>query len=313
VTVLEAKMTSLAAGLREVARGKVLEQEPLGKHTTFGVGGPADLFFLPDSAEDLAISLPLINSAGVPVLPIGGGTNMLVKDAGFRGVVICLTEGMNGVTIARDEGLAEAGTSTQVFSRRCQREGRTGMAFGCGIPGTIGGAIRGNAGAWGGDTFEDLLWIRGIDLNSAIEVQLKKDEIRHGYRRAEIPKDFLILEAAFSLGEGDPDLIQTEMDRMLAERKASQPVWLRNAGCVFKNPGDTSAGLLIDRSGCKGMAVGNVEVSDVHANFMVTKGGITTAEVLQLIDRVRQRVRDREGVDLETEVRIVGEFGIENV
>jgi len=107
--------------------------------------------------------------------------------------------------------------------------------------------------------------------------------------------------------------IQAEMDRMLAERKASQPVWLRNAGCVFKNQEGTSAGLLIDRSGCKGMSVGNVEVSDVHANFMVTKGGIMAADVLQLIERVRLSVRDREGVDLETEVRIVGEFGIENV
>ena len=115
------------------------------------------------------------------------------------------------------------------------------------------------------------------------------------------------------LGEGDPDAIQAEMDQMLAERKASQPVWQRNAGCVFKNPDGTSAGLLIDRSGCKGMSIGNVEVSDVHANFMVTTGGIMAAEVLQLIERVRERVLDREGIDLETEVRIVGEFGIENV
>ena len=306
-------MTSLAAALREVAGGTVLEAEPLSRHTTFGVGGPADVFYLPSEPAGLAKAITLIRDADAPVLSIGGGTNMLVKDAGFRGVALGLTDGMTDIVFDSDTGRVEAGASTQVFSRRCQREGRTGMAFGCGIPGTIGGAVRGNAGAWGGETFDELLWIRGIDLQSATEMTLQKSEIGHAYRRTEIPKDFLVLEAAFSLGEGDPAKIQAEMDRMLAERKASQPVWLRNAGCVFKNPEGTSAGLLIDRSGCKGMAVGNVEVSDVHANFMVTKGGISAAEVLQLIDRVRTRVHDREGVDLETEVRIVGEFGIENV
>lgn len=307
------KTELLAAALRRVAKGKVLEGEPLAKHTTWGVGGPADVMFLPGSAEDLAAALPLITDAEVPVLPIGGGTNMLVKDAGFRGVVIGLMEGMTAIDFDQDGGRVEAGASTQVFSRRCQREGRTGMAFGCGIPGTIGGAIRGNAGAWGGETFDDLLWMRGVDLKSGHEMTLKKDDVRHQYRKAELPKDFLVLESAFALGEGDPVEIQTEMDRMLAERKASQPVWQRNAGCVFKNPEGEAAGLLIDRSGCKKMAVGNVEVSDVHANFMVTTGDISAAEVLQLIERVRERVHDREGIDLETEVRIVGEFGIENV
>ena len=311
--VVKDRMASLLTELRRVALGKVLEGELLANRTTFGVGGPADVFFLPDCAEDLANVLALVKDAEVPILPFGGGTNMLVKDAGFRGVVIGLTEGMTHIEIGQDKARVEAGASTQVFSRRCQREGRSGMEFACGIPGTIGGAVVGNAGAWGSEIFNDLLWIRGVDLNSAAEMKLKKTDIRHRYRKVEIPKNFLVLEAAFSLIEGDPDVIQGEMDRMLAERKASQPVWLRNAGCVFKNPEGTSAGLLIDRSGCKGMAVGNVEVSDVHANFLVTKGGTTAAEVLQLIERVRVRVRDREGVDLETEVRIVGEFGIENV
>lgn len=307
------RLVLLAKELKRLAGGSVLESEPLANRTTYGVGGPADVFYLPDSTEDLANALPLVLEAGVPVLPIGGGTNMLVKDSGFRGVVISLMEGMKDIVIDKDGGQAEAGASTQVFSRRCQREGRLGMEWGCGIPGTIGGAVRGNAGAWGGETFDDLLWIRGIDLGSATEMTVKKAEISHGYRRTEISKDFLILEAAFSLGEGDPGKIQAEMDRMLVERKASQPVWMRNAGCVFKNPVGTSAGLLIDRSGCKGMTVGNVEVSDTHANFLVTKGGIKAAEVLKLIERVREQVLKREGVDLETEVRIVGEFGIENV
>ena len=299
--------------LRALTNGSLLESEPMSKHTTFGVGGPADLFFVPSELDDLAKALPLIRDAELPILPLGGGTNMLVKEAGFRGLVICLRDGLGDIAISGDEGRAEAGASTQVFSRRCQREGRTGMEFGCGIPGTIGGALRGNAGAWGGETFDSLRWVRGVDLNTASEMTLQKDDIPHAYRQVDLPKGFLILEAAFGLEEEDPEMILERMEQMLTERKATQPLWMRNAGCVFKNPEGTSAGLLIDRTGCKGMSEGNVEVSDIHANFMVTKGGIEAADVLKLIERVRTRVQEVEGVDLEIEVRIVGEYGIENV
>ena len=135
------RLVLLAKELKRLAGGSVLESEPLANRTTYGVGGPADVFYLPDSTEDLANALPLVLEAGVPVLPIGGGTNMLVKDSGFRGVVISLMEGMKDIVIDKDGGQAEAGASTQVFSRRCQREGRLGMEWGCGIPGTIGGAV----------------------------------------------------------------------------------------------------------------------------------------------------------------------------
>lgn len=297
-----------------MARGRLLRDEPLSQHTTYGVGGPADLFFLPADPEDLMSVLPMIREAAVPVLPLGGGTNTLVKDAGFRGVVICLADGMAEVTVDGDGGHVEAGASTQVFSRRCQRAGRTGFEFGCGIPGTIGGALRGNAGAWGGETFDHLVWVRGVDLATGMEMTFRKKEISHGYRRVELPKQYLLLEASFELGEDDPDLISARMDQMLDERKASQPLWMRNAGCAFKNPeGSDPAGLVIDRNGCKGMLVGNVSVSDVHANFLVTKGGITAADVLNLIEKVRDRIFQAEGVELETEVRIVGEYGVENV
>jgi UDP-N-acetylmuramate dehydrogenase len=238
---------------------------------------------------------------------------MLVKDAGFRGAAICLTEGSADIRIEKDLGVAQAGAQSQVFSRRCQREGRTGFEFACGIPGTIGGAVRGNAGAWGGQTFDRLVEVTCLDARTGATTTLTGSEVEHGYRHVALDDSLIVLEAAFALDEDDPDAIQRRMDRMLAERKASQPVWMRNAGCVFKNPPGTSAGLLIDRTGCKGLSVGNVEVSQVHANFIVTKGGTTAAEVLRLIDEVRARVRRAEGVDLDTEVRIIGEHGIENV
>ena len=303
----------LTEALRSISRGRLMENESLAQHTTFGVGGRADLFFLPADPEDLATSLPVIREWGVPLLPLGGGTNTLVKDAGFRGIVVSLTDGLTGMEVEGGEARVEAGTSTQVFSRRCQRVGRAGFEFGCGIPGTIGGAVRGNAGAWGGETFDSLKWIRGVDIDSALEVTLGKQDIVHTYRRVDLPKSYLILEAAFALSEDDPGAIQSRMDQMLEERRARQPLSMRNAGCVFKNPEGLSAGLLIDRSGCKGLSVGNVSVSEVHANFLVTKGGITTADVLKLIELVRERVIHAEGVELETEVRIVGEYGVENV
>lgn len=301
----------LARAIRDGCRGELRVDESLSRHTTFGVGGPADLFFLPADLEDLAVSIPLIRDAGLPVLPLGGGTNMLVQDVGFRGLVIGLAGGATQIEIREDEGVAQAGASLQVFSRRCQRAGKTGMEFGCGIPGTVGGAVCGNAGAWGGETWNDLVWVRGTDLRSGEEVGLKKAEVPHSYRHAELPDGLLIVEAGFSLGEGDPAEILERMNRMLTERKTSQPLSNRSSGCMFKNPPGSSAGLLIDRAGAKGWSVGNVSVSEVHANFVVNRGGGSASDVLSLVDRVRDRVRQDSGVELELEVRVVGEQGFE--
>lgn len=304
-------MTSLARELQTHCRGTLRLNEPLSKHTTFGVGGPADLFFLPADLDDLALAVPLIRDAGLPVLPLGGGTNTLAGDAGFRGLIICLNDGAKNSVFHQNEGVVQAGTSTQVFSRRCQRNGKTGFEFGCGIPGTIGGAIYGNAGAWGGETFTPLMWLRGIDLTSGNEVYLKKTDITFGYRHTALPEHMLIVEAGFQLEDGDPEIILSDMDRMLSERKASQPLSNRSSGCMFKNPPGTSAGLLIDKAGCKGLTVGAVEVSQVHANFIVNTGGDSAEDVLKLIDQVRQRVLQSHNIALETEVKVIGEYGIE--
>ena len=300
----------LVREIRQRCRGKLLVEEPLGARTAFGVGGPADLLFLPSDLEDLTAGLAPVLSSGLPVLPLGGGTNTLVGEAGFRGLVICLADGATGIRLEGDCGTVQAGASLQVFARRCQRVGRTGMEFGAGIPGTVGGAIRGNAGAWGGETLDRVLWLQGTDLVSGEDIYLRQGEIAYGYRRADLPEGLLVTEAAFRLEEDDPEAVQQRMDEMLSRRKASQPVWQRNAGCVFKNPPGSSAGQLIDQAGCKGMAVGGVSVSEVHANFMVNDGGASASDVLGLIEKVRERVRASHGVALELEVRLVGEHGL---
>jgi len=287
-------------------------QEPLSAHTHMGMGGPADLFFLPADVEDLSRALPLVLSAGLPVLPLGGGTNVLVRSEGFRGLVICLTEGAQRIDVQQGQTTAQAGASLQVLSRQCQRAGGAGLEFGCGIPGTVGGAIGGNAGAWGGETMDRLDWLAGVDLRTGEAIRLNQAEVPYRYRWTGLPADLLILEAGFRLDDEDPADIEARMAEMLAQRKASQPLWNRNAGCIFKNPPEGSAGLLIDRAGCKGLSSGGACVSDLHANFIVNRGDASPEDVLRLIDLVRERVLQAHDVALETEVRIVGAHGVEN-
>ena len=306
------KRDLLAQEIQNASRGDLRLDEPMGPHTTFGTGGPADLFFAPESLEDISKALPYIRDSGLPVLPLGGGTNTLVREAGFRGLVICLTEGATRIEIVGDRGFAQAGASLQVFSRRCQRAGRTGMEFGCGIPGSVGGAVRGNAGAWGGETLDKVSQLNGIDLSSGDVVTLQKNDVSFAYRHTDLSPDLLITEVYFDLAEEDPGVIQGRMDEMLSQRKATQPLWQRNAGCLFKNPTGTSAGLLIDQAGCKGLSVGAAQVSELHANFVVNLGGGLAEDVLSLADQVRARVREESGAELELEIRVVGEAGIEN-
>ena len=159
---------------------------------------------------------------------------------------------------------------------------------------------------------ERTAWLRGLDLRSGEALELQRDSISYSYRRTDLAAGFLIVEAGFILEEDDPGTVQARMDEMLAQRRSSQPLWARNAGCIFKNPPGASAGLLIDRAGCKGLSVGDVEVSDVHANFIVNRGGGTAADVLSLVRMVQESVQKAFGIEMNMEVRVVGERGIEN-
>jgi UDP-N-acetylmuramate dehydrogenase len=167
--------------------------------------------------------------------------------------------------------------------------------------------VRGNAGAFGGETFDRLLSVEALDMGTGQIVLLKKEDLPHAYRRCDLPPGLLLLRGVFALAGGRPEEIEARMDGILSRRKATQPLYERNAGCIFKNPAGSSAGLLIDQAGCKGLRVGGAVVSDVHANFMVNRGGARATDILALVERIRDRVRQHAGVELETEIRIIGE------
>ena len=293
--------------LLEMCRGDIRFDEPMARHTSFGVGGPADVFFYPSDLDEARQVCGVLARHGVPVLPIGDGTNLLVGDPGWRGAAICLTRSMRAISFQEGVGSAEAGASLSVFSRQCQRAGLGGMEFACSIPGTVGGGVRGNAGAFGGETWDRLRTIEALELKTGEILHLTKADVPHGYRRCDFPPDLLLLSVAFELVPDRPEDVQARMEEVLDRRRATQPLYERNAGCVFKNPAETSAGLLIDQAGCKGLSVGRAVVSDLHANFIVNRGGATAADVLRLIDLVRDRVRKSTGVNLQIEIRIAGE------
>ncbi|MSS70051.1 MAG: UDP-N-acetylmuramate dehydrogenase [Candidatus Latescibacteria bacterium] len=293
--------------LRAICRGEVRFDEPMARHTSFGVGGPADALLLPGDLDEVRAVCRRLVSQEIPILPLGDGTNMLVSDAGWRGAVICLTKGLRVISFQEETGSAEAGASLSVFSRQCQRAGLAGMEWACSVPGTLGGAMRGNAGAFGGETFDRLLSVEALDMGTGQTLLLKKEDLPHSYRRCDLPPGLLLLRGAFALAGGRPEEIEARMDDILSRRKATQPLYERNAGCIFKNPAGSSAGLLIDQAGCKGLGVGGAVVSDLHANFMVNRGGATAADVLTLIERIRDRVRQHAGIELETEIRTIGE------
>jgi len=302
----------LAREIEGHCAGELRLDESLSEHTALGIGGPADLFLLPADAEDLATALSCVRDSGLPVLPLGGGTNLAVREAGFRGMVVCLTPGLTEVETDTESSVrAQAGASLQVLSRRCRRAGLTGMEFGCGIPGTVGGAIRGNAGAWGGDTMDRLVWLCGTDVETGKVLKLEQSEIRYGYRRTELPEGLIVMDGVFRVRPDDPAAVKGRMDEMHASRKATQPQAARSAGCTFRNPGGESAGKLIDEAGCKGLSAGGMVVSDTHANFIVNRGSGTATDLLALVERVRERVRQMGGPELELEIRILGEGGLE--
>jgi UDP-N-acetylmuramate dehydrogenase len=297
----------LRQDLRRVCRGDLRFDEPMARHTSFGIGGPADAFVLPGDLDEVRTICQFLTGRDIPILPLGDGTNMLVSDAGWRGVVLCLTKGLRAISFQEEAGAAEAGASLSVFSRQCQRAGLAGMEWACSVPGTVGGAMRGNAGAFGGETFDRLLSVEALEAGTGQTLLLKKEDLPHSYRRCDLPPGLLLLRGVFALAGGRPEDIEARMDEVLSRRKATQPLYERNAGCIFKNPAGTSAGLLVDRAGCKGLSAGGAAVSDLHANFMVNRGGATAGDVLALIERIRDRVRQHAGVELETEIRIIGE------
>ncbi len=293
-------------GARLSAGSLIRRDEPMARRTTLRVGGCADLFVEPDGEEDLAIVLEEAHRRAVPWRVLGRGSNLLVRDAGLRGLVITL--GRPVFATIGGEGLhlrCGAGVRLKEVSNEARRRGVAGLEFLSGIPGSVGGALRMNAGAWNSSTFEVLETIRRMRPDGGI-VECPASEVPARYRRCDLFGDHIALAAVFVGRQSTPAEVEEKLKDLNARRWASQPA-APSAGCIFKNPEAIPAGRLIDELGLKGTRVGGASVSMEHGNFIVNDGTATAEDVLALIALIRKRAREARGVEMETEVEIVGE------
>lgn len=297
--------TTLAERLQATMRGLVLAEAPLARYTSFRIGGPAMLLAMPADREDLQRALAFARSHGLPVHVLGGGSNTLVRDGGFRGMAVCLS----AFQILERRGaavVAGAGVRVSRLLAFCCRQGLAGLEILSGVPGTVGGAVWGNAGAWGGAT-ADVLAAVDLVTASGEERTLSRREIPFRYRASGMPASSVVTQATFALAPDDPTAIRRRISGYLVRRNASQPVEFRSAGSIFKNPPGDYAGRLVEETGLKGTRIGNAMISAKHGNYILNLGGARAADVLALVALARHRVRDATGVDLELEVKVVGE------
>jgi len=287
------------------ARGELLRDEPMSRHTSWRAGGPAELFFIPSSVEDLQVFLRELD-AEIPIFWLGVGSNLLVRDGGIRGVVISATGILKNLErIETYLVRAGSGVPCTQLARQCIRWGLGPSEFFAGIPGTVGGALTMNAGAHGGETWERVESVRTIDRTGEIH-QRSPAEYSVGYRSVTGPTNEWFLEATFRFEPGVTASMEA-MKEMLERRKATQPLGLPSCGSVFRNPPGDHAARLIEAAGLKGYRIGGAEVSPKHANFIINTGNATATDIEELIEHVRQTVIERHGVELRHEVRIVGE------
>lgn len=290
------------------AEAGIRHAEPMRAHTTLRIGGPAEVFAVPRDEEALGLMVRTARENSLPVLVVGGGSNLLVGDAGIAGVTVSM-EAFTGLEVGErgDRALIKAGAGLPLgrlveFAKKSGLSGAEGLV---GIPGRLGGAVAGNAGAFGCE-MKDMVNSVTV-MGGAGEVrELPAAEIGFGYRRSDVPAGAAIISVDLVLRRDDPGDVARRTEEYLREKKETQPIGRRSAGCVFKNPPGLAAGRLIDEAGCKGMRQGDIEVSGVHANFFVNAGEGTAEDFLRLMDAVAARVKERSGVVLEPEIRIVG-------
>lgn len=291
--------------LRARLRGQVLADELLSRHTTWRVGGPAALFIVPADRAEMVLTLRLLADTGSAWMVVGAGSNLLVRDGGFRGAVVH-TGGLRQLEfVGPDEVQVEGGLPLMRLIREAAVRGLAGLEAMAGIPGTVGGAVAMNAGAAGREMADV---VREVVLAGPQGEEVwRQNRLEFGYRRSFIPGDRVLVAATLQLQTADPTRVEEEMRRRLQQRQANQRVGGPNAGSVFKNPPGQQAWRLIDAAGLRGAAVGAAQVAEKHTNFIVNRGGATARDILALIDMVRARVLENSGTELEPEVRIVGE------
>ncbi len=296
-------MREIYEKLRSVVQEeRVIRNEPMANHTTFRIGGPAAYYVRPDTQEELIRTVRLCRQEAVPWYVVGHGSNLLVSDEGYDGVVLS-TEGLCRCTLEGREVRAEAGTLLSRAARKAAEGSLTGLEFAAGIPGTVGGAVVMNAGAYGFEMKDVLVWAKILDRDGQVLI-LDADRLQLGYRTSCVAgKGYVVLEASFKLEQGDRQAICGRMEELAAKRREKQPLEYPSAGSTFKRPAGYFAGKLIDDAGLRGFSVGGAQVSEKHCGFVINRGGATAADVTELCRQVALRVREQFGVELEPEIK----------
>lgn len=291
-----------------LGEAKVFVNEPMASHTTFRIGGPADYFAVPETVEELEKVLNICKEEQTPYFILGNGSNLLVGDQGFRGVVIQLYKNFDGIKIEGTKVTARAGAMLVRVAKEAGKAGLTGLEFASGIPGTIGGAMVMNAGAYGGEMKDVVTAVTVLTKDGEVKT-LTGEEMNFRYRGSVVEDEgMIVLEAVMELKEGDLEEIQARMAELTVQRKTKQPIEYPSAGSTFKRPEGYFAGKLIQDAGLRGFQVGGAQVSEKHCGFVINAGGATAADVMNLMQQVSDKVMEQFGVTLEPEVKRIGEF-----
>ena len=290
-----------------IAKDSILIDEPMSRHTTFRVGGPADFFVTPKAKEEVRDVICICKEAGMPYYIIGNGSNLLVSDAGYRGVIVQICKEMNEVKVEGDLVKAQAGALLSGIAAKALGAELSGFEFASGIPGTIGGACVMNAGAYGGE-MKDVLESVTVLTGEGKIIELGRNELELGYRTSVIAKKgYIVLGAVLKLERGDGEKIKTYMDELKEKRVTKQPLEYPSAGSTFKRPEGYFAGKLIEDAGLRGFQVGGAQVSEKHCGFVINRDHATAADIMELMRQVQIRVKENSGVDLEPEVKRLGD------
>ncbi len=282
-------------------------QEMMKEHTTFRVGGPADLFLQPKDAEELKDAIGILEKYHVPVMVIGNGSNLLVRDKGIRGAVIQIYNRMADISVEEDIIVAKGGALLSAVAAKAADASLTGLEFASGIPGSIGGAVVMNAGAYGGEMKDVLVSIDVLTKDLEIKT-ISAEKLELGYRHSIVPEaGYIVLGAKLKLQKGQEEAIRSRMAELAEQRREKQPLRFPSAGSTFKRPEGYFAGKLVQDAGLKGKTIGGAQVSEKHSGFLINIGGATAQDILDLIAFCQKEVKEQFGVTLETEVKIVGE------
>ena len=293
------------AKLRSIVKGTLLENEPMSHHTSYGIGGPVSAYITPKDRNDLANILKFAYEHSIETHFIGSGSNLLVADSGIDGIVLTPAKALTHLEFTGRHVVAESGVMLGRLVKECVKRNLTGIESLIGVPGTLGGALVMNAGAFGGEISNYLKSVEIMNMSGTVKL-FSPDDIDFSYRFSTIKPDEFVLQARFELKEEDPEIIQEKRNKASKGRKTHQPLRFRSAGSVFKNPEENAAGYLIDQAGLKGTKIGDAEISPHHANFFVNHGKAKASDITELIRIARKSVFEKFGIKLELEVKTIG-------